>query len=110
VRAHQRQEPAKPFHRQTTRQSGHERTIDIRERGLGDLALKNQQLMPEHQDLHVLLLLTHRQQAQQGKSVGRGKVGQAQQHERSSCPCPAVPANTRPPASGDGNHRPDLAG
>jgi hypothetical protein len=64
--------------RQVVEQPGKNRTIDIDEHGSADLTLKHQQLMPQHQYLHLLLPLTHRQKAQQSKRVGGSKVDQTQ--------------------------------
>jgi hypothetical protein len=44
------------------------------------LVLQDQQLMPEREDLDVLLSVAHRQEPQQRDGLGRGEVGQSQQH------------------------------
>jgi hypothetical protein len=90
-------------------QPGQNRTIDIGERRPADLTLKHQQLMPQHQYLHLLLPLPHQQRAQQSKRVGGSKVDQAQYHERSSCR-PPPPPNTQPGSQDSSGHGLDLAG
>jgi hypothetical protein len=59
-------------------QAGEDRTVGVGEGRPADLALQDQQLVPEHQDLDVFVTIAHRQQAQEREGVGRGKVGQAQ--------------------------------
>ncbi|MGI5518637.1 hypothetical protein [Streptomyces sp. CA-106131] len=70
-------------HREVVEQAGEDSTVGIGEPGLADLALQDQQLVSQCQDLDVFVSVTHRQQAQERKGVGRGEVGQAQQHDRS---------------------------
>ncbi|MFE7713395.1 hypothetical protein ACFU6I_48645 [Streptomyces sp. NPDC057486] len=53
------------------------------EGGPADLALQDQQLMTKREDLEVLLVSAHRQQAQDRQDVGRSEVGQTQQHDSS---------------------------
>jgi hypothetical protein len=64
-------------------QAGEDCAVGVGEGGLADLALQNQQLVSEGKDLDVLVLVAHRQQTKEGEGVGRGEVGQAQQHDRS---------------------------
>jgi hypothetical protein len=45
--------------------------------------LQDQQLVPQRQDLNVLLSVGHRQQAEEREGMGYGDAGQAQQHDRS---------------------------
>ncbi|WP_329182687.1 hypothetical protein [Streptomyces sp. NBC_01477] len=64
-------------------QADEDRAVGVGEGGLADLALQDQQLVSECKDLDVLVPIAHRQQAQEGEGVGRGEVGQTQQHNRS---------------------------
>jgi hypothetical protein len=64
-------------------QTGEDCAVGVGEGRLADLALQNQQLVSECKDLDVLVPIAHREQAQEGEGVGRGEVGQAQQHDRS---------------------------
>ncbi|WUH96084.1 hypothetical protein OG900_06475 [Streptomyces sp. NBC_00433] len=65
--------------------AGEDRTVGVGEGGLADLTLQDQQLVPERNDLDVLVVVAHRQQAQKSEGVGRGEVGKAQQNDGSSC-------------------------
>ncbi|MFE4257039.1 hypothetical protein ACFRU3_48105 [Streptomyces sp. NPDC056910] len=42
-------------------QAGEDGTVGVEEPGLADLALEDQQLVPQRQDLDVIVPLTHRQ-------------------------------------------------
>jgi hypothetical protein len=53
--------------------------------GTAELSLQYADLMPQCQDLDVLLPVSHREQAKQGEGVGQTEIGQSQQHSRSSC-------------------------
>jgi hypothetical protein len=64
-------------------QAGEQRTVGVGEHGLADLALQDQQLVPQREDLDIFVPLAHRQQPQEREGVGHGEVGQAQQHDRS---------------------------
>ena len=55
------------------------------ERGLPGLVLQDDELVPQRQDLDVLVLIAHGQQAHERERVRHGEVGQAQQHDRSRC-------------------------
>jgi hypothetical protein len=65
VGAYQQQDVPQFRCREVMEQAGEDRAVGVGERGPADLALQNEQLVPERQ------------------SVGRGEVGQAQQHDRS---------------------------
>jgi hypothetical protein len=80
VRAHQQLKPSNLVQRQVMEQSGEQKPVVWRERRLCCLALQDRELVPQHQDLDLLLTFAHRQQAYQGERVGDGEVGQAQQH------------------------------
>ncbi|MGE7436686.1 hypothetical protein [Kitasatospora sp. NPDC001175] len=56
-------------------QAGEDGTIGVGEGGLADLALQDQQLVTECEDLDVLLPAAHRQQPQQREGAGHGEVG-----------------------------------
>ncbi|MCX5181182.1 hypothetical protein OOK47_00340 [Streptomyces sp. NBC_00268] len=61
--------------------AGEDSAVGVGERGLEDLTLQDQQLVPQRQDLHVLLSVAHRQQSQERKGVGHGETRKTQQHE-----------------------------
>ncbi|MEV5538993.1 hypothetical protein AB0L13_19220 [Saccharopolyspora shandongensis] len=64
-------------------QAGEDCAVGVGEGGLADLALKNEQLVPQDKDLDVFVSVARRQQAQQCEGIGCGEVDQAQQHDRS---------------------------
>jgi hypothetical protein len=45
--------------------------------------LQDDELVPQRQDLDVLLLIAHGQEAHERERVRQGEVDQAQQHNRS---------------------------
>jgi hypothetical protein len=83
VRLHQQQQASQFVRRQAVKEAGEYGTVGGGKGGLADLALQNQQLMTEREDLDVLLESAHRQQAQDRQDVGRSEVGQTQQHDSS---------------------------
>ncbi|MER6566839.1 hypothetical protein ABT288_11720 [Streptomyces sp. NPDC001093] len=83
VWAYQQKEPPQLLHGEVVEQAGEDGAVGVLEPGLADLALQDQQLVPQRQYLDVLLRAAHRQQAQERNGVGRNKIGQAQQHDRS---------------------------
>jgi hypothetical protein len=83
VRACQQQELAQLAHREVVEQSREHHAIGLGERGLADLALQDDELVPQRQDLDVLLLIAHGQEAHERERIRQGEVGQAQQHDRS---------------------------
>jgi hypothetical protein len=83
VRAYQQQELAQLPHREAVEQPSEHHAIGLGERGLADLALQDDELVAQRQDLDVLLLIAHGQQAHERERVRQGEVGQAQQHDRS---------------------------
>jgi hypothetical protein len=50
------------------------------------LSVQYADLMPQCQDLDILVPVSHREQAKQGEGVGQTEIGQSQQHSWSSCP------------------------
>ncbi|MFJ9448513.1 hypothetical protein ACIRRH_42960 [Kitasatospora sp. NPDC101235] len=58
-------------------QAGQDSTVGVGEDGSADLALHDRQLVPQREDLDVLLPAAHRQEPQQREGVGGGEVGQA---------------------------------
>ena len=48
---------------------------------IAELALQDGELVSQGEDLGVLVPVAHRQPPQQGEGVGRGQVGQSQQHD-----------------------------
>jgi hypothetical protein len=50
------------------------------EPGLGALALKDHELVPQAQNLDLLLAHVHRQHTHEGEGVRHDKIGHAQQH------------------------------
>ena len=65
LRTDHQHEPPQLLPRQMVKQTGKDDAVGIGERGLADLALQHQQLMPQRQDLEVFVPVAHRQQAQQ---------------------------------------------
>jgi hypothetical protein len=82
VRPYQQQEFPRFLAREAMEQAGEHGPVGVGERGFADLALQDQQLVPQGKDLDVFVPVTHRQQAQEREGVGHGEVGQAQQHGR----------------------------
>jgi len=82
VGADQQQELPQLVHREVVEQADEDRAVGVGEGGLADLALQDQELVPQREDFDVLLSVAHRQQAQEREGVGRGEVGQTQQHDR----------------------------
>jgi hypothetical protein len=64
-------------------QAGEHHTIRVGERGCADLALQDEELVAQDEDLDVLVTVTHGQEPQQREGVRHSQVGQAQQHDRS---------------------------
>ncbi|MGH3288285.1 MAG: hypothetical protein ACRDPD_26985 [Streptosporangiaceae bacterium] len=66
IGAHQQPEPAEHVPGEPTQQGGQERPVARREPrpGHAQLPLQDRDLVPQHQDLHVLVPLAHRQQPQ----------------------------------------------
>ncbi|WP_258382468.1 hypothetical protein [Streptomyces sp. NTH33] len=81
LRAYQQEVP-QLLPREVMEQAGEDCAVGVGERGPADLALQDQQLVAQRQDLHVLLPVAHRQQAQEREGVRHGEIGQAQQHDR----------------------------
>ena len=77
------QQPQAPQRRprQRVQQRGLPRSIDRLEPDLLPVEVALQELMPQRQDLDVLVAVAARQQPQQGERVRDGRVGQPQQHE-----------------------------
>jgi hypothetical protein len=92
VRSHQQPQAAQHLAGQGREKGGEEGPVlrrephPIRRHPVGGkLSLQDGDLMPERQDLHVLVPVPHRQQPQRGERVRDSQIGQAQQHESSSC-------------------------
>jgi hypothetical protein len=47
--------------------------------------LKDGDLVAQRKDFDVFVPIAHRQQPQRGEGVRDGQIGQAKEHERSSC-------------------------
>ncbi|MCQ4045637.1 hypothetical protein ACFOSC_00185 [Streptantibioticus rubrisoli] len=73
----EQQEVPQLFHGEVVEQAGEDSAVGVGERGLADLALKDQQLVSQREDLDVFVPVTHRQQAQEREGVRSGEVGQA---------------------------------
>ncbi|GAA2564457.1 hypothetical protein [Streptomyces fimbriatus] len=86
-----RPEPVEVIHRlrqeyadrEVVEQTGEDCAVGVDEHGPADLALQDQQLVPQRADLKVLVPPAPRQQAQEGEGAGHGEAGRAQQHDRS---------------------------
>ncbi|MFE4250686.1 hypothetical protein ACFRU3_14500 [Streptomyces sp. NPDC056910] len=79
VRPNQQPQPAQGMSGQTMEQGGEERTvlgIEVRS-GCTELPFKDCELVPQSEDLHVLVSIAQRQQPQRGESVRDGQIGQA---------------------------------
>ncbi|KAK1186535.1 hypothetical protein B7755_000825 [Streptomyces sp. NBS 14/10] len=61
--ADQQQKVPQSVFGQVVQKAGEDGTVCVGEGRLADLALQDQQLVPEHQDLDVLLFVAHRQEA-----------------------------------------------
>jgi hypothetical protein len=48
---------------------------------VAELPLQDGDLVAQGQDLHVLVPVAHRQQAQRGEGVGDREIGKSKQHE-----------------------------
>ncbi len=81
VRADQQREAPQRVHRQTMQQPREEEPIVPSERR----PLQHAQLMPAHQDLDVLVVIACGQQPREREGGRHHEIGQAQQHDRSSC-------------------------
>ncbi|MFE4757563.1 hypothetical protein ACFRIB_46530 [Streptomyces mirabilis] len=68
--------------REVVEQAGKDRAVGAGEHGPADLALQDEQQVPQRKDLHAFIATAQRQQAQERQSTGRGEEGQAQQHDR----------------------------
>jgi hypothetical protein len=77
-------------------QAGEQRALGVGERGLADLALQDQQLMSQREDLDVFVSRAHRQEPQKREGVGHGKVGQSSTtgHD-AAAPCPGEAGGAR---------------
>jgi hypothetical protein len=64
-------------------QPGEHHAIRVGERGFADLALQDEELVAQGEDLDVLVTLAHGQEPQKRERVRHSKIGQAQQHDRS---------------------------
>jgi hypothetical protein len=78
VRAYQQQEVVQLVHGELVEQSGEHHAIGGGERGLAGPALQDEELVPQRQDLDVLVTVAHWQQAQEREGVRRSEVGQTQ--------------------------------
>jgi hypothetical protein len=70
VRSGQQEEMAQLVHPKVVEQTGEDSTVGVGERGLANLALQDQQFVPQSQDLDVPISVTHRQQAQERDGIG----------------------------------------
>jgi hypothetical protein len=83
VGAYQEKELVQLVDREVVEQAGEDGAVGLGEGRSADMALQNHELVSERKELDVLIAVAHRQQAKEGEGVGRGEVGQAQQHDRS---------------------------
>ena len=51
--------------------------------GFADLALQDEELVAQGEDLDVLVTLAHGQEPQKREGVRHSEIGQAQQHDKS---------------------------
>jgi hypothetical protein len=64
-------------------QAGEHQAIRVGERGCADLALQDEELVAQGEDLDVLVTVAHGQEPQKREGVRHSEIGQAQQHDRS---------------------------
>jgi hypothetical protein len=67
------------------------------------LAFKDGDLVAQGKNLDVFVPIAHRQQPQHGEGVRDGEIGQAEEHERSSC-------RARPPFDSRNGRTPEGTG
>ncbi|MER6009867.1 hypothetical protein [Streptomyces bluensis] len=87
IGAHQQPHLAQHATRETVQQRGQERPVARGEPCslLAELAFQHHELMAQGEDLDVLAVVAHRQQAQHRERVRHTQIGQSQQHGRPSC-------------------------
>jgi hypothetical protein len=64
-------------------QAGEHHAIRVGEREFADLALQDEELVAQGEDLDVLVTVAHGQEPQKREGGRHSEVGQAQQHDRS---------------------------
>jgi hypothetical protein len=87
VGAYQQPQAAQRGPGETVEQRGQKGPIGRREPDFvgSELALQHGDLVAQHQNFCVPIVITHREQAKQRERVRDTQVGQSQQHGRSSC-------------------------
>jgi hypothetical protein len=60
VGAYEQQKVPQLVNRDVMEQAGEDGAVGVGERGLADLALQDQQLVPQRQDFHVFVPVAHR--------------------------------------------------
>jgi hypothetical protein len=83
VRPYQQQELAQLLPREAVEQACEHHAIRVGEPGFADLALQDEELVAQGEDLDVLGTVAQGQEPQQREGVRHSEVGQAQQHDRS---------------------------
>jgi len=68
---------------------------------LAELTFQYSDLMPQGEDIHVFILVAHRQQPQRGEHAQDRQVAHSQQHEPPSCRPVGPPTRAPHPRSGD---------
>jgi hypothetical protein len=63
-------------------QAGEHQAIRVGERGFADLALQDEELVAQGEDLDVLVTVAHGQEPRKREGVRHSEIGQAQQHDR----------------------------
>ena len=120
VRADQQPHPAQGLRPQPMQQRRRQSPVRRSEPDppLAQLAFQNRNLMPQGEDLGVLVPIARRKKTQDRERVRHRQVGQSQQHSRSSCRddhlamiIPALYQGDEPQPFGDtGRHGPHLHG
>jgi hypothetical protein len=84
--AHQQPQSVQHLAGQAVEDSGEQHPVSGGEPDLlaVQLPFEDGDLVPEYEDLCILVTVTHREQSQQGERVGHAEVGQSKQHGRSS--------------------------
>ena len=67
---------------QQPRQRGDHRTVSPVRFRAGDLAAQDRDLMPEHQDFHVLGNIAAGEESQPAEQPGHEQIDEAEEHER----------------------------
>ncbi|MGW0590042.1 hypothetical protein [Streptosporangium sp. NPDC002607] len=88
IRPDEKPQPAQDVSGQRCQEGGEEGSVLGREPRPGtdaELPFEDGDLVTQGEDLDVLVPISHREQPQRGEGVRDGEIGQAKEHDRSSC-------------------------